>query len=161
MHATEALAKRAVQERSSFTKGAKVVVDDGSCDLECRISNINQAQLDSLCVLLHIPTEILMRVLAHDELFHNARDDVNEIPFLMAPFKCGVRLSFIPLLRQFLSEMPLHPLQVSSALWENLLGLSIIWHKAHAQPPSLKELQACFGLRSPCKTSGSYYSYNI
>lgn len=35
-----------------------------------------------------------------------------------------------------------------------------MWRKAHAWSPSLEELQACFRLRTPNKTRGSYYPYS-
>lgn len=81
-----------------------------------------------------------MRALAHGELFHNAREDMNEVPFLVVAFECGVKLPLAPLLRQFLSKIPLYLLQVSPTLWKNLLALSIMQHRAHTWTPRLEEL---------------------
>lgn len=99
-----------VQERSSSTERVRVPIDDGSSGLKCHTLKVNQAQLDGFCALLRVPATILMKALAHGELFHNAVEDNNEIPFLIATLECGVRLSFASLLRQFLSELPFHPL---------------------------------------------------
>lgn len=57
-----------------------------------------------------------MRALARGELFHHAIEEDNEIHFPVAALKCGVKLPLTPLLGQLLSELPLHPLQVSLAL---------------------------------------------
>lgn len=139
---------------------ARAVARGGGRGLEHRTSEMNQVQLNNLRVLLHVPPSISMRLPTRDELFHDAFEANNEIPFPVAAVECGVRLPLTPLLRQLLSDIPLHPMQVSPTLWENLLALIIMWHTAHAQNPSLEELQACFRLRSPHKMSGSYYPYN-
>lgn len=116
MLVTKVPTERSAQERSSSTEGARIAVSDGNRDLESRVSNVTQAQLDNLHALLHIPVEILMWAPAYSELFHNSRDDMNKVPFLVFAFECGVRLPLTPLLKQFLSEMPLHPLEVSLTL---------------------------------------------
>lgn len=110
MHVIEALAKRAAQKRSSSTEGARVTANDGSHDWERCAFKVTQAQLDDLRALLCILAGISMRVLAYDKLFHNTKEDMNEIFFPVAAFKCGVRLPLAPLLGQCLSEMPFHPL---------------------------------------------------
>lgn len=87
-----------------------------SRDLEHQAFEVNQAQLDSLWALLLISTIISMRASACGKLFHDAVKVDNEVPFLVVALECGVRLPFPPLLRQFLSEIPFHSLQISSAL---------------------------------------------
>lgn len=140
---------------------AKAATRGGDRSLEHRASKMNQAQLDSLQVLLHIPPSISMRTPAHDELFHDAIEANNEIPFPVVALECGVRLPLAPpLLWQLLNDIPLHLMQVSPTLWKNLLALINIWRRAHAWSPNLEELQACFGLRSLHKASSSYYPYN-
>lgn len=57
-----------------------------------------------------------MKALAHGELLHNAVEDKDEILFPMVALECKVKLPFTPFVRQFLSELPLHPLQVSPTL---------------------------------------------
>lgn len=111
---------------------AKAVAGDGNHGLEHCMFEINQAQLDGLRVLLHVPSSISIRALARSELFHDAIEADNEVPFPVAALECEVRLPLPPLLRQLLSKIPLHLLQASLALWENLLALIIMWHKAHA-----------------------------
>lgn len=114
----------------------------GDCGLEHYASKMSQAQLDGLRVLLCVPPSISMRALACNELFHDAIEANNEILFPMATLECGVRLSLAPLLWQLLSNIPLHPIQMSLALWKNLLALIIMWHRAHARSLSLEELHA-------------------
>lgn len=60
-----------------------------------------------------------MRALACGELFHDALEADNEIPFSVGALECGVQLPLTPLLQQLLSDIPLHLMQVSPALWEN------------------------------------------
>lgn len=107
---TKVLAERTVQEKSSSTKGVRVATDEVSRNLEHHASEVTQAQLDGLRVLLYIPATISIRAPSFGELFHNTLDDKNEIPFSMVAFECGVKLPLAPLLRQFLSKMPFHPL---------------------------------------------------
>lgn len=102
-----------------------------------------------------------MRAPARGELFHDACEADNEIPLSVATLECGVQLPLALLLQQLLTDIPLHPMQVLLALWENLLTLIIMWRGAHARAPSLEKLQACFRLRLPCQNSGFYYPYSI
>lgn len=91
-------------------KGARIAVDDGSCGLGHHAFEVNQAQLDGLHTLLHVPTIISMKALAYDELFHDVEEDNNKIPFSVAALECQVILPLAFLLRWFLSKLPLHPL---------------------------------------------------
>lgn len=68
------------------------------CGLEHRTFEVSQAQLDNFWTLLRIPTTILMRVLAHSELFHEVVKEDNEIPFPLTALECGVKLPLAPFL---------------------------------------------------------------
>lgn len=80
---SETLTARTTQEGNPSTKKARAAAGGGSYGLEHCVSEMNQAQLDGLWVLLHILTTISMRVPAHDDLFHDAIEDNNVILFSM------------------------------------------------------------------------------
>lgn len=92
---------------------ARAATGCGNRSLEHRAFEVNQAQLEGLQVLLHVLTFILMKAPTYGELFHDAIKANNEVPFSVAALECEVKLTLAPLLRQFLSEIPLHLLQVS------------------------------------------------
>lgn len=102
-----------------------------------------------------------MRALARDEMPSNTVEGWDEISFRVAVIKYGVKLSLALFFRQFLSELPNHQPQVSSTLWEKLLALCVMWHRAYERDPNMADLHACFGLKSPHKTSGTYNSYSF
>lgn len=102
----------------------------------------------------------MMRVPTQGEMLSNIVEGGDETPFLVVALEFGVKFPLTPFVRQFLSELPLHLLQVSLALWKNLLALCVMWHKAYGQDPNMAELQACFGLKAPYKISGTYCPYN-
>lgn len=113
--ATKAI-KGAAQKESSATGSEEAATYKSSCNLDYNMSRVTQAQLDVLRALFDVPTGITMKAPASDELLSNACEDGNEILFLIITFNCGVRLSLALFLRQFLSELPLHPFQASSTL---------------------------------------------
>lgn len=90
------------------------MVVEGSHDLDFRVSKVTQRQPDTLCTYFKILSTITMRVPTYRELPLSSRED--EIAFLMIGFDCGVKLPLAPFVRWILSELPLHPLQVSPVL---------------------------------------------
>lgn len=121
---------------------------------------MTQAQLDVLRTQFNIFSAITMRALKPNELLDNALEGMDEIPFLTMAFECKVRLPLALFVRRFLSQLPLHPFQVSLDVEENCLALYITWHKAYGQDPIMEELQACFRIKSPNNKSITYYPYS-
>lgn len=66
-------------------------------------------------------------------LFQEARENLDKISFPLVMLEYRLRLPLAPYARWLLSELPLHPLQVSLSLWENMLALCIMWHKVYGR----------------------------
>lgn len=107
-------------------------------DLDYCRSFVTQAQLDSLHEHFHILKAISMRALRRNVLPQEAHEDLNEILFSLIALECRVRLPLALYVRQLLSELSLHLLQVSPSLWENMIALYIMWHNVHGQDPTSK-----------------------
>lgn len=67
-----------------------------------------QRQLDIFEVHFKISSAIKIRAPAHEELPPSAKENENEIAFLVITFECEVRFLFVSFVRQFLGELPLH-----------------------------------------------------
>lgn len=82
----------------------------GNYKLERSTSKVTRAQLDVLRVRFHIAAIITIRVPAQGEMPFNVMADKNEISFPVITFECGFRFLLALYVRQFLSELHLHPL---------------------------------------------------
>lgn len=82
----------------------------------------------------------MMRALAPGKLLSNVIEDGNEILFSIVTFEYRVRILLALFVSQFLSGLAIHPFQASLGLWENLLALCIMWHRAHKRDPTMAEL---------------------
>lgn len=94
----------------------RVVKHRNHYDLNYCRSLVTQAQLDSLRKHPCIPNAIFMSSLGRNVLPREAHEDLDKILFPLIMLKCGMRLLFAPFVRQLLSELSLHPLQVSLSL---------------------------------------------
>lgn len=81
----------------------------------CR-STVTQAQLDELYTHFKIPQAIKMRVSREDESPRGGREYWDKIPFSVIVLECSVRFPLASFIRMLLSELSLHPFQVSLAL---------------------------------------------
>lgn len=82
-------------------------------DLDYYRSLMMHAQLDSLCEHFHIPDAISMKALGRKVLPREVHEDLNKISFLLITLECRVRLLLALFVSWLLSELLLHPLQVS------------------------------------------------
>lgn len=137
-----------------------VVEHCNRCELDWYRSLVTQVQLDTLHEHLNVPNTISIRALGRNGLPRDAREELNEIPFLLVALKCGVRLLFASFMRRLLSELPSHPFQVLSSLWENSLALCMMWYRVHGRDPTFEELQCCFRMRCQTNRSGTYFPYS-
>lgn len=121
---------------------------------------VSQAKLDESRHHFNIPRSILIRVPQAGELPHHACEDTREIAFPLIVFECGVRLSLALFVRRLLSEFPLHPLQITLALWEHCISQCVLWHRIHRGDPSCKELLSCVEIKQLTDKRGTYYPYS-
>lgn len=74
-------------------------------------------QLDPLCACYNISTTITMRAPTPDELLSNTWEDRDEILVPIVAFTCRIKVPLPTFVRQFFSELPLHPFQTSLGIW--------------------------------------------
>lgn len=123
-------------------------------------SIVIQAQLNSLCEHLNVPSIISIRALRRNELPRDSYEELNKILFLLITLEYKVRLPLALFVRRLLSELPLHPFQVSSSLWENSLAPYIMRHRVHSRDLTFEELQCYFEVKCQTIKSGTYFPYS-
>lgn len=151
---------KVAMEANLVRHSVKVMEPCRSYLLDCRRSIVMQAQLDKLRKHLHIPHVILVKASKRGELLQQTHEELGEIAFLMVTLECRVKLLLAPFVRRLLSELPLHPLQVSPSLWVHCLALCIMWHKLHGQEPTCEQLQCYFGVGQQSAKSGVYLPHD-
>lgn len=117
MRATKVeVAEGATQGKGSAMGSKETAICKYACNLDYYKSKVSQTQMDVLRTHFNVSVAIMMKACTSSKLLSGAKENGNKISFLVAAFECGVRLLLVPFMRQFLSELPLHPLQASLAL---------------------------------------------